>query len=349
MAIFKKEKQEILKCPVCYEEYTNLNLKKCENCKSELEKNIKYRLPKKTKILIVLGVLGIILISITIFQTIQYNADLQECYIAIKEDSDWEKFNEIIDKHFILKSYFEKKAYNKIYQSMDEEIEEIKKGNYNFEDENIFKWTGQISYYSSDKKYKTIREKTVLAKAYITINDVNTYLQKDNYIEAYEKLDNFVKTYDDKYLQQIQIVMDKQNEIKDKAIEQVIVKAQEGMKNKSYSYVINLLSPYQNSGNQTILEMYQTSVKENKAMEQSEETARIEKEKRDFEIYCYFNMIAWKDKSLNDEQAYSKCASKFGVTKEQAKESYERVEPTSYSYQDKYPDIYNRYANQYYN
>ena len=127
MAIFQKEKQEILKCPICYEEYTDLNLKKCKNCKSELEKNIKYKLPKKTKTLITLCILGIILISITIFQTIQYNADIQECYVAIQEDSDWKKFNEIIDKHFILKSSFEKKAYNKIYQLMDEEIEEIKK------------------------------------------------------------------------------------------------------------------------------------------------------------------------------------------------------------------------------
>lgn len=346
--IFKMEKQEMLKCPICFEEYTDLKLKKCIHCNSALEKKIKYRVPNKTKGIILLCVFSIILLITIIFQIIQYNADLQECYTAIKEDY-WYKFNEIIDKHFILKSDFEKKAYSKLYQAMDEKIEEIKKGNYNSKDDEVFKWTGKISYYSSNDKYKIIREKEILAKAYITINISNTYIQEEKYISAYEELDGFIKVYDDEYPKQIQVVIDKQNEIKDKAIEQVIIKAQEGIEKQSYYYVINLLAPYKDLGNKTILDMYQTSVKENNAKEQAEKQAKIEKEKFDFEVYCYFNMIAWKEKdTITDEKAYSKCANKFGISIEQAKESYNKVESTSWEYQSKYPDIYEKYASQYY-
>lgn len=35
------------------------------------------------------------------------------------------------------------------------------------------------------------------------------------------------------------------------------------------------------------------------------------------------------------------------VNEEQAKESYNRIEPVSYSYQSKYPDIFEKYASQY--
>lgn len=307
--------------------------------------NMKVRNKKRFLIFIIL--MGIIVIS-TLIIVINYNKDLQECYIAIKEDY-WYKFNEIIDKHFILKSDFEKKAYSKLYQAMDEKIEEIKKGNYNSKDDEVFKWTGKISYYSSNDKYKIIREKEILAKAYITINISNTYIQEEKYISAYEELDGFIKVYDDEYPKQIQVVIDKQNEIKDKAIEQVIIKAQEGIEKQSYYYVINLLAPYKDLGNKTILDMYQTSVKENNAKEQAEKQAKIEKEKFDFEVYCYFNMIAWKEKdTITDEKAYLKCAGKFGITTEQAKESYKKVEPTSWEYQSKYPDIYEKYASQYY-
>ena len=78
--------------------------------------NMKVRNKKRFLIFIIL--MGIIVIS-TLIIVINYNKDLQECYIAIKEDY-WYKFNEIIDKHFILKSDFEKKAYSKLYQAMDE-------------------------------------------------------------------------------------------------------------------------------------------------------------------------------------------------------------------------------------
>lgn len=68
---------------------------------------------------------------------------------------------------------------------------------------------------------------------------------------------------------------------------------------------------------------------------------------KDFEIYCYFNMIVSKENIWSDDVAYSKCASQFGITKEEAKESYHRVEPISYSYQEKYPAIYEKYRKQY--
>ena len=50
----------------------------------------------------------------------------------------------------------------------------------------------------------------------------------------------------------------------------------------------------------------------------------------------------------SDDVAYSKCASKFGITKEQAKESYQTVNSKGgWWYQDEYPDIFEKYASQY--
>ena len=63
---------------------------------------------------------------IAIIQIINYNDDLKQCYISVKKESGWNEFQSLIDKHPILKSSFEEKAYQELYKVMDEEIERIK-------------------------------------------------------------------------------------------------------------------------------------------------------------------------------------------------------------------------------
>lgn len=109
---------------------------------------------------------------------------------------------------------------------------------------------------------------------------------------------------------------------------------------------MTFLSSYRSLKNDSITNMYNEVSKE----VSKEKQAEIEKERFDYEVYCYFNMIAWREKeTITDDIAYSKCAKKFGITKEQAKESYEKVRYVGWKYQDKYPDIFEKYASQYYN
>ena len=138
-------------------------------------------------------------------------------------------------------------------------------------------------------------------------------------------------------------------------MQQVIAKAQEQINNKDYSSAQSTLLNYKDLGNQTIIDLYNNATNEvnrleaeKKAQEEAEERARIEKERFDYEVYCYFNLIVWNEKIQSDDEAFSKCASKFGITKEEAKECYETVNSKGgWWYQDEYPDIFEKYASQY--
>lgn len=313
------------------------------------------KLKKINPKLLVAVVILVVLIIIAIFQIKNYNDDLKQCYVVVKKGLGWNQFQSLINKHSILKSNFEEKAYEELYKAMDEEIERIKNGDYGTEES--FNWYNEVDKNKVDKKYKDkIKEKQQLIELYRMINTINhKYIKEENYADAYCELYDISNDY---------ILCDKGkgiakkelSKIQDKAVKQAIQRAEEKIDTWAPSYSIKFLKPFKTTNNSRILELYKLceekekqAEQQRKEQEQAEERARIEQEKKDFEIYCYFNMIAWKDKSLNDEQAFSRCASKFGITKEQAKESYNRVEPTSYSYQDKYPDIYNKYASQYYN
>lgn len=304
-------------------------------------------------IVVILGYVGITNLIKENERIKQYNEDIDYCYTTIKDKSNWEGFKIVVDNHKE-ESDFEQKAYENLYRAIEERIENIKNGN---DDEKLITMLGNAKTDSlTDNAEKKLEEGYLKAKSYSNLNKVNKNIEEQKYKEAYDLLSTVITSNKDKNQDIVELATNKQNEIKEKAFEQVIIQAQEKMNSQDYSSVKTILEKYKDLGNQTILDMYNNATNEvnrieaeKKAQKEAEERARIEQEKKDFEIYCYFNMIAWKDKSLNDEQAFSRCASKFGITKEQAKESYNRVEPTSYSYQDKYPDIYNKYASQYYN
>ena len=337
------------------EELKAMGLEDIENNKKSDNTWLKEIIKKYKKKLIIIGVSLIIIIVIAIIQIINYNMDLKKCYNAVKTESGWEEFQSLIDKHFILSSSFEKKAYQQLDKVMDEEIEKIKNENYTSETQSI-NWLEKAQKSQVDEKYKkNIKTKQQLIKVYKTINTVNQkYIANERYQEAYVELDYILNEYD-LCKEGKNLAKKEQNKIKDKAINQAIEYAQEEINKENYSEAQKILERFTSLKNETITDLYQTceqKIKEEKKAEEErrnqEEKERIEKEKFNYEVYCYFNLIAWNEKNtITDDIAYSKCAKKFGITKEQAKEIYKSIEKVGYSYQSKYPSIFEKYASQY--
>ena len=360
---FKIEKKEIMKCPHCFREYEDLKLKECKYCNIYLEKNIKYIFPKKLKKKIIYSILGIVAIMVIGIGTYlgitnyineqqrieKYNNDVSTCYEVIKNDSDFKKFTSIIEEH-TEETNFPSDAYKKLYQAIDERIENIKNGN---DDEKLINMIKEIK--SKNSSNQTIANKYLKANGYSNINKANKYIQEQKYVEAYELLGTVITDNKDINKEITDLATNKQNEIKEQMLQQVISQGQEKINNKDYSSAQTLLGKYKDLGNQTIVDMYNNATNEvnrieaeKKAQEEAEERARIEKERFDYEVYCYFNLIAVKQNLTSDDVAYSKCASKFGITKAQAKQSYQTVNSKGgWWYQDEYPDIFEKYASQY--
>ena len=307
------------------------------------------------KKLIIAGVSLIIIVIIAVIQIINYNMDLKKCYNAVKTESGWKEFQSLIDKHFILSSSFEEKAYQQLDKVMDEEIEKIKNEKCTDETESI-NWFEKAQKSDVDEKYKkNIKTKQQLIKVYKTINTVNQkYVANEKYQEAYVELNYIFKEYG-LCKEGVNLAKKEQDKIRDKAINQAIEYAQEQINKGNYSETKELLEHFTSLKNQTITDLYkicEQKIKEKEKAEEErkkqEEKERIEKEKFNYEVYCYFNLIAWNEKNtITDDIAYSKCAKKFGITKEQAKEIYKSIEKVGYSYQSKYPDIFEKYASQY--
>lgn len=360
---FKIETKEVMKCPHCFREYEDLKLKECKYCYVPLDKSVKYSLPKNLKkkiIYIMLGIIAVIIIGIGTYFGItsyikeqqrieKYNNDLSICYEVIKNDSDFAKFTSVIAEH-TEETDFSSEAYKMLYKAIDERIENIKNGN---DDEKLISMIKDIK--SKNSSNQTIANKYLKANGYSNINKANKYIQEQKYIEAYELLGTVITENKDVNKEIADLATNKQNEIKEQTLQQVIAKAQEQMNNKEYSSAQSTLLNYKDLGNQTIIDLYNNATNEvnrleaeKKAQEEAEERARIEKERFDYEVYCYFNLIAVKQNLSSDDVAYSKCASKFGITKEQVKQSYQTVNSRGgWWYQDEYPDIFEKYASQY--
>ena len=335
------EKYEILKCKFCYQEYENLDLKKCPNCDGELEIKARYRIKLKAKILLVI----IIVCLLGGIYGFNYYQDLKECYNAI-EGGYWDTFQRIIDKHSIIKETFSNSAYKQLYKFMDKEIEKLKNGQETdelFELENKISWT-QVS----DLEEEKIKEKITLAEAYKTINNSNKLINENKYVEAYAELQTFVKQNKEKYQEITEIITNKQNEIQETAINQAISQAQNQMNKNNYEEVQSILSSFLDTKNEQIVNLYNESVNAELEQEEKEREAMTQKERYDYEIYCYSNLIAWNEKTTSDDETFSKCASKFGISKEEAEQSYDTVNTRGgWYYQDRYPDIFEKYASQY--
>lgn len=290
---FKIEKKEIMKCPHCFKEYEDLKLKECKYCDFYLEKHIKYNLPKELKkkiIYTILGIIAVILVGIGLYFGItnyikeqqrieKYNNDLSICYEVIKNDSDFEKFTSIIAEH-TEETEFSTEAYKKLYQAIDERIENVKNGN---DDEKLVSMIKSIKDKNSSNQ--TIANKYLKVNGYSNINKANKYIQEQKYIEAYNLFGTIITDNKDKNKEIIDLATNKQNEIKEQMLQQVITQGQEKINNKDYSSAQTLLGKYKDFGNQTIVDMYNNATNEvnrieaeKKAQEEAERKAREKKE-----------------------------------------------------------------------
>ena len=300
---FKMQKIEIMKCPNCLEEYTDLSLEVCKHCNSSLEKKTKYKVSKEFKkklCCIVVSLILIILVLIGIYTYVnnyiktkqkldKYNSDINLCYELIKDNSDWNEFKQIIDSHN-LESNFEPDAYEKLYQAIDERIENIKNGN---DDDTLLTMLTTIENdFSSETTANTIlqkiEEKYLIANSYSNINKASRDIEEQNYKEAFDLLTTVINDNKDKNQEIVDIATNKQNEIKDKAFEQIIAQAQEQLNNKEYTKAQSLLKSYKDLGNQTISDMYNNATNEvnrieaeKKAQEEAERKAQQQKEEEE--------------------------------------------------------------------
>ena len=299
---FKMQKIEIMKCPNCLEEYTDLSLEVCKHCNSSLEKKTKYKVSKEFKkklCCIVVSLILIILVLIGIYTYVnnyiktkqkldKYNSDINLCYELIKDNSDWNEFKQIIDSHN-LESNFEPDAYEKLYQAIDERIENIKNGNN--DDALLTMLTTIENDFSSETTANTIlqkiEEKYLIANSYSNINKASRDIEEQNYKEAFDLLTTVINDNKDKNQEIVDIATNKQNEIKDKAFEQIIAQAQEQLNNKEYTKAQSLLKSYKDLENQTISDMYNNATNEvnrieaeKKAQEEAERKAQQEEERK---------------------------------------------------------------------
>ena len=291
----KIQKQEFMMCPNCSAEYEDLSLHFCKNCNTSLERKTKYNISKKIKrigIVSILIIVALIICGVYINNYIEeqerinkYNEDISLCYEVIKDKSDWEEFKKIIDNHG-QESNFEPEAFEKLYQAIDERIESIKNGN---EDEQLLTMLNTIKEdFSSDSTSNTIlqkiEEKYLISNSYSNINKCDKYIQEQNYKEAFDLLNTIIMQNKDKNQEIVDKATNKQNEIKDKAFEQIINEAQTQINNQDYSSAQNNLKNYKDLGNQTILDMYNNVTNEvnrieaeRKAQEEAERKAQQQK------------------------------------------------------------------------
>lgn len=256
-----------------------------ENIKQKISGKIK--LPKwlnKKKIFIILGSAIIIAVIISVCLGIvcytkekkrieKYNNDLSICYEVIKSDSDFEKFTSIIAEHKE-ETEFSAEAYKKLYQAIDERIENIKNGN---DDEKLVNMIKTIKDKNSNNQ--TITNKYSKVNGYLNINKANQYIQEQKYIEAYNILGTVITDNKNTNKEIVDIATNRQNEIKEQMLQQVIIQGQEKINNKEYSSAQTLLGKYKDFGNQTIVDMYNNATNEVNRIE-TEKKAQEELERR---------------------------------------------------------------------
>ena len=303
---------------IIYFLYKNKEKIKNINFKKWIEEK-KRKLPKwctKKNIFISLGIITTIVIIICTYIVIKeqkriekYNNDLSTCYEVIKNDSDFVKFNSIIQEH-TKETNFSSDAYKKLYQAIDERIENIKNGN---DDEKLINMIKEIK--SKNSSNQTIANKYLKANGYSNINKANKYIQEQKYVEAYEMLGTVITDNKDINKEITDLATNKQNEIKEQMLQQVISQGQEKINNKDYSSAQTLLGKYKDLGNQTIVDMYNNATNEvnrieaeKKAQEELERRKQEEEERKRQQA----ELDAKKDKIIvdtNGKRIYKVCMS----------------------------------------
>ena len=287
----KIQKQEFMKCPNCSAEYEDLSLHFCKNCNTSLERKTKYNISKKIKRI---GIVSILIIVVLVICGVyinnyieeqerikKYNEDINLCYELIKDKSDWEEFKDIVDNHN-QETNFEPEAFDKLYQAIDERIGNIKNGN---EDKQLLAMLNAIKEdFSSDTTSNTIlqkiNERYLIVNSYSSINKSNEYIQEQKYKEAFDLLNTVISQNKDKNQEIVNIATNKQNEIKDNALEQIINEAQTQINSQDYASAQKTLQNYKDLGNQTILDMYNKATTEVNRIEAERKAKEAEEERK---------------------------------------------------------------------
>lgn len=296
------------------EKIKNINIQK----RIKEKKKILPKCLKRKNIFIFLGVTVTIVIIISTYIGItshikeqqrleKYNNDLSICYEVIKNDSDFAKFTSIISEH-TEETNFSSEAYKMLYKAIDERIENIKNGN---DDEKLISMIKDIK--SKNSSNQTIANKYLKANGYSNINKANKYIQEQKYIEAYELLETVITDNKDINKEITDLATNKQNEIKEQTLQQVIAKAQEQINNKDYSSAQSTLSNYKDLGNQTIVDMYNNATNEVNRIEaerKAQEEAERRKQQEEEQKRQQAELDAKKDKIIvdtNGKRIYKVC------------------------------------------
>lgn len=268
-------------------------IKTMNNKKDDNETNrTKKTNTENNKVILIPLVIGIILIGFICVYTYvkiqeqneKFNNDIENCYNTIRNESDFSKFDSIIQEH-TKETDFESKAYEQLFKAINERIEEIKNGK---EDKDIIELLKKIQVYSADTEIKQkIENKSFEVEFYTELNTVNKYISEQKYREAYDLLEKLIKNTKIKNTEITNLAINKQNEIREQTLQQVIIQAQEKMNAQDYSSVKALLERYKDLGNQTILDMYNNATNEvnrieaeKKAKEEAEKKAKEEAERQ---------------------------------------------------------------------
>ena len=248
-------------------------------------KNIKIPkwIEKKKIIIFLISIISIaIILSLSIYISIhiteqkrieKYNNDLSICYETIKNELNFEKFNSIIAEHS-KETEFSSDAYKKLYQAIDERIENVKNGT---NDDELINMIKKIKEKNSSNT--TIENKYLKAIGYSNINTANQYIQEQKYIQAYNLLETVITDNKNTNKEVVDIATNKQNEIKEQMLQEVISQGQEKINNQDYSSAKTFLEKYKDFGNQTIVDMYNNVTNELNRIE-AEKKAKEELERR---------------------------------------------------------------------
>ena len=161
-------------------------------------------------------------------------------------------------------------------------MENMKNGN---DDDELISMIKKIK--EKNPSNTTIANKYLKVIGYSNINTANQYIQEQKYIEAYNLFETVINDNKNINKEIIDISTNKQNEIKEQMLQQVIVQGQEKINSQEYSSAQKFLEKYKDFGNQTIVDMYNNATNEvnrieaeKKAQEEAERKRQQEEERK---------------------------------------------------------------------
>lgn len=229
-----------------------------------------------------------------IANNIKKENNLNEIYIAIKDNNDWTYAKFLIDEYSEDKD-FVSSAHDKVFEALSDKLKSNDTPKELMELLNCIKQNFDLSSLEHSKinNYKT------LTKKYIELENIDSIIQEEGYISAYEKLCNMNSTKDENLKNKIK---EKQQEILDNTLQEVILKAEEQINMNNYQSAKDILKGYIKLKNETITNLYNTVTtelnKQNQEISEVIETANTYMAKKD-----YLNTMKVLENYLNTDNS----------------------------------------------